>query len=169
MDEEDPYIETFHSKFSQRYPVDEVFINEKKTDDEGVRGEFFGVLLSASEDERKEFALYLLPDDPNVRHPATLPFDIGQKLGRYGREAPLQSIVNFLTIYIRNPNKISIFSSDKGTFDTIKETIRAKMQPRIAAALVPENSNRWGFKKAGRRRKTKKSKRRARKTRRRHK
>jgi hypothetical protein len=107
----------------------------------------------------------LLPDDPNVRNPATLPFDIAQKLGRYGREAPLQSIVNFLMIYIRNPNKISIFSSSTDTINSI----RAKMQPRIAAALVPENSNRWGFKKGGRRRKTKKSKRRARKTRRRHK
>jgi hypothetical protein len=157
MDEEHPYIENFHTKFLQKYPVDDAFINTRKMDDRGVRGEFFGVLLSASEDEQKEFAIAmgLIPNDPNVRNLDILPFDIGQKLGRYGREAPLQSIVNFLTVYIRNPNKSSMLSSsDKATINGIRE----KMQPRIAAALVPE-------KRGGRRRKTKKSKRRARSTR----
>ena len=168
MAEEDPYIKNFYTKFSQRYPVDNAFINTRKTDDRGVRGEFFGVLLSASEDEQKEFAIAmgLIPNDPNdVRQQPVLPFHIGQKLARYGREVSLQLIVNFLTVYIRNPNKSSALTSGAETIQSIRE----KMQPRIDAALVPENSNRWGFKKAGRRRKTKKSKRRQRKTRRRHK
>jgi hypothetical protein len=170
-EEEEDHDAVFHSKFSQKYPVDLLFLNIKKMDDRGVRGEFFGVLLSATEDEQRAFAMELLPNDLNMENLDTLAFDIGQKLGRYGRTGPILKIVNFLIRYTNNPNKSSILSSsNEATKIEITSNIRKKMQPRIATALVPE-------KRGGRHRKTKKSKRRARsardlgsrKTRRRHK
>ena len=169
MDEEDPFpvdpsqqrnpVDPFHAKFQQRYPVNELFINERKMDDKKVRGEFFGVLLSADPLEQRAFALMLLRKKPD---PLTLDDDIKTTLGDYGREAPLQEIVNFLMFYVKNPNKTSALASSS---EAEIDVIRANMKPRIAEALIPKKSY-WGFRGG---RKTKKSKRRQRKTRRRHK
>ena len=157
MEEEDPHIETFYTMFSQKYPVKLDFINRRRMNEQQVRGEFFGVLLSASEDEQKAFAIQLIPMEANVfNDPVTDPVDIATRLGRYGREGALQEIVNFLRLYVNNPNKSSMLTSSP------INDIRDNMQPRIATALIPKR-------RGGRRRKTKKSKRRQRKTRRRHK
>lgn len=160
MEEEDPHIENFYTKFIQKYPVKLDFINPQMMNGQQVRGEFFGVLLSASEDEQKAFAIQLIPMEANVfNDPNTLHYDIQVRLGNYGREGALQEIVNFLRLYVNNPNKSSMLTSSPPA--TIND-IRENMQPRIATALIPKRMG-------GRRRKTKKSKRRQRKTRRRHK
>lgn len=139
----------------QRYPVDPDFVTTMPELE--IRDELFAVFLTASRDERIEFAKKLLPPGYN-----RLPYqlitmenydNVIEAFQSYCYKGNIYTIIAFLRdYYLKLPiSESAITSGNHG--ETLKKVINMRGQ-------LP---------KAGRRRKTKKSKRRQRKTRRRHK